>query len=107
MQHDEKLGPTKLRMSSRLMGLDGTTNLKFIMVRPQGIEGSGMAGPGGTLGSPWLPHGHTGLVPSAHLETKVKSFEGLIIFPDHPCLASVHPPPALAGRHLLTGHCLS
>jgi hypothetical protein len=24
-------------------------------VRPQGVEGSGMAGPGKTLGSPWIP----------------------------------------------------
>jgi hypothetical protein len=23
--------------------------------RPQGLEGSGMAGPGETLGSPWIP----------------------------------------------------
>jgi hypothetical protein len=25
------------------------------VARPQGVEGSGMAGPGETLGSPWIP----------------------------------------------------
>jgi hypothetical protein len=41
MQHHEKLGPTKLKMLSRQMPCDGTTNLKFITVQhgmSKGVE---------------------------------------------------------------------